>query len=415
MPSRIAYPGVYLEEIPGGSRSISGVPTGVAAFVGCTVRGPDHHPVRVGSFADFERVFGGLAPDSEVGYAVYLFFANGGREAWVVRTPCLGASPASVTASGGDGTTPPDAAAIIGDPRLHSGLGALFRIDRFDLLCLPEVSRPHPDDPGMPGLPDPVPVWTAALEICRASRALLLLDLPPQVQDVAAAVQWANQLPGGLKHPNVAAYFPRLWMTDPLDPRRLRAVAPSGAVAGLIARTDASRGVWKAPAGTDAGLAGVQRPVSELTDAGNAVLNRIGLNCLRSLPGHGTVCWGARTLASADGAGSEWKYIPVRRMALLLEESLQWGTRWAVFEPNDEPLWAQLRQSAGAFMHHLFRQGAFAGPTPKEAFFVKCDRETTPPGDVHLGLVHIEVGFAPLKPGEFVVLTIRQRAGQPSA
>jgi phage tail sheath protein FI len=136
------------------------------------------------------------------------------------------------------------------------------------------------------------------------------------------------------------------------------------------------------------------------------------VNCLRSFPVAGNVVWGARTLQGADALASEWKYVPVRRLAYFLEESLYRGTQWVVFEPNDEPLWAQIRLNVGAFMHNLFRQGAFQGQTPQEAYFVKCDKDTTTQNDINLGIVNIVVGFAPLKPAEFVIIQIQQIAGQ---
>jgi hypothetical protein len=148
-----------------------------------------------------------------------------------------------------------------------------------------------------------------------------------------------------------------------------------------------------------------------MTDLQNGILNQVGLNCLRSFPVTGHVLWGARTLAGADALASEWKYVPVRRLALFLEESLYRGTQWVVFEPNDEPLWAQIRLNIGAFMQNLFRQGAFQGSSPRDAYFVKCDRETTTQNDIDRGIVNIIVGFAPLKPAEFVVIKIQQMAG----
>jgi phage tail sheath protein FI len=183
-------------------------------------------------------------------------------------------------------------------------------------------------------------------------------------------------------------------------------------VAGVIARTDATRGVWKAPAGLDATLSGVVELATPLTDLEIGRLNPLGVNCLRASPGAGHTVWGARTRAGSDRLASEWKYLPVRRTALFLEESLYRGTQWVVFEPNDAPLWAQIRLNVGAFMNNLFRQGAFAGTTPREAFFVKCDAETTTQDDVNLGIVNIVVGFAPLKPAEFVVIRLQQLAGQ---
>jgi phage tail sheath protein FI len=211
---------------------------------------------------------------------------------------------------------------------------------------------------------------------------------------------------------NGAAYFPRLRLGDPLNNFQLRTFAPSGVIAGLYARTDAARGAWKAPAGTEATLSGVQGAVYKLTDNENGVLNPLGLNCIRLFPVYGPVSWGARTLVGADADASEWKYVPVRRFALFLEESLYRGTKWVVFEPNDEPLWSQIRLNVGAFMQTLFRQGAFQGTTPQQAYFVKCDSETTTQADIDSGVVNILVGFAPLKPAEFVVIKIRQIAGQ---
>jgi phage tail sheath protein FI len=138
----------------------------------------------------------------------------------------------------------------------------------------------------------------------------------------------------------------------------------------------------------------------------------MAVNCLRNRPGYGTVVWGARTLRGADATPDDWKYIPVRRTALFIEESLFRGTQWVVFEPNDEPLWSQIRLNVGAFMHDLFRQGAFQGTTPQDAYFVKCDKETTTQSDINNGIVNILVGFAPLKPAEFVVIQLQQMAGQ---
>ena len=192
----------------------------------------------------------------------------------------------------------------------------------------------------------------------------------------------------------------------------LRSIGASGTVAGLFARTDATRGVWKAPAGTEARLENVQSLAYTLTDLQNGALNPLGVNCLRTFPVYSHICWGARTLDGADQLASEWKYIPIRRLALFIEESLFRGTKWVVFEPNDEPLWAQIRLNVGVFMNGLFRQGAFQGSTPQEAYFVKCDKETTTQADRNLGIVNIEVGFAPLKPAEFVVITIQQIAGE---
>ncbi len=170
--------------------------------------------------------------------------------------------------------------------------------------------------------------------------------------------------------------------------------------------------MWKAPAGIEAALRNVPDLDYRLTDPENGQLNPLGLNCLRNFDVYGNICWGARTLMGADQQASEWKYVPVRRITLFIEESLFRGTQWVVFEPNDEPLWAQIRLNVGAFMHILFRQGAFQGLTPREAYLVKCDSETTTQDDINRGVVNILVGFAPLKPAEFVIIRIQQLAGQ---
>jgi uncharacterized protein len=208
-----------------------------------------------------------------------------------------------------------------------------------------------------------------------------------------------------------AVYYPRLLLQDRLSDGPPAPFPPSGAVAGVIARTDVDRGVWKAPAGVDTGL-NVDGVSVNLTDAESGEVNPIGVNAIRTLTGYGTVVWGARTLAGADALGSEYKYLPVRRLALFIEETLYRALKWVVFEPNDEPLWRSIRLNVGAFMNEQFRRGAFQGSTPAEAYFVKCDHDTTTQNDIDLGVVNIVVGFAPLKPAEFVVVQVQQIAGQ---
>jgi len=211
---------------------------------------------------------------------------------------------------------------------------------------------------------------------------------------------------------NSALYFPWVRAPDPQAAGAPHEFPPCGFVAGVFARIDTTRGVWKAPAGAEANLTGTSALTLPLTDADSALLNPRAVNCLRTFPAQSPVVWGARTLHGDDARASEWKYVPVRRLALFIEESVIRGTRWAAFEPNDEPLWANIRRSVDVFLTGLFRQGALAGPTSEKAFYVKCDRETTTSADVDLGIVNIEVGFAPLKAAEFVVLRIQQVAGQ---
>jgi hypothetical protein len=188
-------------------------------------------------------------------------------------------------------------------------------------------------------------------------------------------------------------------------------IGPTGAIAGLMARIDSSRGVWKAPAGTEADLRGITGLERRFSDLENGVLNPRAINTLRVFP-TGVVCWGARTMDGDDANPSDFKYVPIRRLSLFIEESLYRGLAWVVFEPNDEPLWAQIRLNVGAFMQGLFTQGAFQGRKSSDAYFVRCDAETTTQDDRNKGIVNIWVGFAPLKPAEFVVLYLQQMAGQ---
>jgi uncharacterized protein len=214
---------------------------------------------------------------------------------------------------------------------------------------------------------------------------------------------------------NSAYYFPWVSAPDPLAGNRPGLFPPSGFVAGIYAATDASRGVWKAPAGIDAGLSGISGLQYAMSDSQNGNLNPLAVNCLRTFPVYGSVVWGARTLDGNSEVGSQWQYVPIRRFALFLESSLYQGTQWAVFEPNDDTLWGQLRLNIGAFMQGLFQQGAFAGTTPQQAYFVKCDSENNPQSSIDQGIVTVLVGFAPLYPAEFVVIQIQQMAGMASS
>jgi phage tail sheath protein FI len=273
----------------------------------------------------------------------------------------------------------------------------------FNLLCLPAVASLSENSRRQ--------VLAAAAKLCEDERAFLIVDIPPKVKDPDDMAEWISGTePPSTNH--AAAYYPRIRIPDPLNGNRPKEVGPSGTLAGIYARTDAARGVWKAPAGTDASLQGLLSLTAVLTDLENGALNPLGANVLRSFPIYRNVCWGARTLDGADQQASEWKYIPVRRTALYIEESLYRGLKWVVFEPNDEELWSQIRLNVGSFMMTLFRQGAFQGTTPREGFFVKCDGETTTQDDIDRGIVNILVGFAPLKPAEFVVVKISQMAGQ---
>lgn len=293
-----------------------------------------------------------------------------------------------------------------GDEANKKGLYALEKADLFNLLVLPPYKQETD------GLDVEDDLWSKAAAYCQKRRAFLLVDPKSAWNTKEKAKTGVDTLP---KSNFAALYFPRLVQANPLRQNQLEEFAPSGVVAGICARTDAERGVWKAPAGLQATLNGVSGLSVSLTDPENGELNPKGVNCLRFFPGAGRVVWGARTLRGDDSLADDYKYVPVRRTALFLEESLYRGLKWVVFEPNDEPLWAQIRLSVGAFLQGLFRQGAFQGRSPREAYFVKCDRETTTQADIDLGIVNIVVGFAPLKPAEFVIVKLQQMAGQTEA
>jgi phage tail sheath protein FI len=582
MPAFLSYPGVYIEEIPSGVRTITGVATSITAFLGRAKTGPVNEPVMISSFGDFERQFGGLGTGYPLSYAVRDFYLNGGRQAIVVRlykdpataadatasltvdtltlaaaspgewgsklrastdvevpaemrsrlgltsndalfnltirhgnaserfvnltvtdnarridrvlkaesslvvwkgawpgtapaltataaartawdalntalqanpqvpatidaarqayetakldlddpatkaekklAKALAANPqvpndistaqgelnAAVSAMKGSNGQPLDQAAYEGSKVNKTGLYALDKADLFNLLCIPPDTREGDTPPA---------VYQTAMAYCTERRAMLIVDSPAAWtanKDTAAAKAkdglGALGLAGEAAR-NAALYFPRVLEADPLRDGQIETFVPCGLVAGIMARTDTARGVWKAPAGLDAAINGIQGLNVTLNDAENGLLNPLGINCLRVFPVNGRVVWGARTLRGADQLADEYKYVPVRRTALFIEESLYRGTQWVVFEPNDEPLWAQIRLNIGAFMQNLFRQGAFQGRTPREAYFVKCDKETTTQNDINLGIVNIIVGFAPLKPAEFVVIKIQQIAG----
>lgn len=312
-----------------------------------------------------------------------------------------------VRLDGGNDGGPVEAVDITG-PGMQGnkeGLYLLEDTDLFNLMVIPPLD---------PQTDVPEPLWTAALAYCRERRAMLLIDPPSGWNRPDQAISGMAAL-AGLRDPNSVLYFPRIRAADPLKDNTLATFVPSGVMAGLIARTDAERGFWKAPAGLEAGLVGVRSLAYALIDGETGQLNPLGINCLQAKPAAGPVAWGARTLFGDDRLASEWKYLPVRRTALMIEESLYRGIQWAVFEPNDRPLWQQLRLAVDNFMNNLFRRGAFQGATPDEAYFVKCDDETTTQADIDAGVVNVEVGFSPLKPAEFVVIRIRQIAGQAEA
>jgi len=282
-----------------------------------------------------------------------------------------------------------------------SFINALNRLDNKDDVSLIAI----------PGLGSPEIVG-AGMNYC-AGRSLSDCFFIGDLARIHDTSEEAQTFMAGMAPKNScdAIYTPWHKMSDPtgVEPEPIE-VPPSGFIAGLYAKTDAKRGVWKAPAGTEAGVAGATGLFVNFTDVQQGNLNPVNINVIRQFAASGIVVWGARTVT----ADPEWTYVPVRRTAIMLRVSIYRGIQWAVFEPNDAPLWTQLRLNITSFMMTLYRRGAFQGSTPSQAFFVKCDAETTTQDDINLGIVNVLVGFAPLKPAEFVVVKISQKAGQAS-
>lgn len=356
-------PGVHAEEIKVPARPIAGAETGVCAFVGAFSHGPTGKAAIVNSLFEFERDFGGAQGLGEAPQAVSLFFLNGGAKALLVRTPSN--SQAS----------------------LEEGLNVLSasRADGFDLLCMPDAV--HVTDRALV-------LYDKALAACRLHRAMLLVDPPPGLASDADLIAWLRQAEPVLS-PDAALYYPRLRLDSGAD------AGPSGSVAGIIARVDRERGVWKAPAGPCASISGAGLDVT-ITTQRQEVLNPQGINVIRAMGSAGPMVWGSRTL-SPD---AEWKYISVRRTVLYLERSLRQGLAWTAFEPNDESLWASVRASTDGFMQELWRAGGLMGPTPRDAWFVQCGRETTTDPHIQQGLLNVVIGFAPIRPGEFLTFRL---------
>jgi phage tail sheath protein FI len=332
----------------------------------------------------------------------YITFMNPQTLANVVpmATPVATASPVSFT-GGADGTVlvPNDGNFELALAESETaGYQLLDRVDIFNLLCIPGESTPS--------------TISNLQAYCAAKRAFYIVD-SPQNATISNLITSGpvGSSPGSITGSNAnysAFYFPWVQAPDPLVGNRPALFPPSGFVAGIYAATDASRGVWKAPAGIAASLTGNSGLQYVITEAENGSLNPQAVNCIRQFKVYGDVVWGARTLDGNDQQGSQWKYVPIRRLALYIESSLYDGTQWVVFEPNDETLWGQVRLNVGTFMQGLFLQGAFAGTTPQQAYFVKCDGENNPAASVAQGIVNILVGFAPVYPAEFVLIEIQQ-------
>lgn len=372
---------------------------------------------------DAEYVVNVIDNDSQ-----YITFINPATPGTIPAAPSAtpGATTPPVALTGGaDGSPLHPLDGVNGDGNFEIALGSdpaadgnnygihlLDRVDIFNLLCVPGETE--------------ITTIQNLQKYCANERAFYIVDSPQTAAVSTGATNLAGAGPLGFNpstsglagagdltgtySDHSAYYYPWVQAPDPLFGNRLRLFPPSGFVAGIYAATDAERGVWKAPAGIDTSLTGVAGLQSVLTDAENGAVNIKAVNCLRQFKVYGNVVWGARTLQGDDQAGSQWKYVPIRRLALFLESSLYDGTQWVVFEPNDTPLWGQVRLNVGTFMQGLFLQGAFQGTTPQQAYFVKCDSENNPQSSIDQGIVNILVGFAPLYPAEFVVIQIQQIA-----
>lgn len=306
--------------------------------------------------------------------------------------------------------------AIAGDNTNPSAFTALDDIEpaTFNILCVPDAYKiggvEYANDSTSVGT-NWGSIYTEASKYIQDKNAFMIVDLPEGLPGGTDALSHAQDWADSARYKNAAIYYPATEIADALDDYARRNVGPSGTMAGLYARIDSARGIWKAPAGTEARMRGAS-PSIVVGDMRNGKFNESGINVLREFAGYGPVSWGARTLVGTDSGNPDNKYVPVRRMTLFLKQSLLTGLKWAVFEPNAEPLWTTIRQTVRGFMNGLYRQGAFKGETAREAFFVRCDSSTTTPEDINKGIVNVVVGFAPLKPAEFVVVTLKQIAGQ---
>ncbi len=503
MPSQYEDPGASIEEEGAASRSISGVPSSITAFIGRAPRGPVDEPVSVTSSVEYDGVFGGLWTESALGHSVHDFFRQGGTTAIIVRVhqsvaddtasiligagtsllsleaaspgtwgaqlsvvvddrvtnpadfttfnvmvvdsgtgrveqfpnvslspnssrrldavlelqsslvrlpgelplTAMDALPQKGIATGGNDGGLVSAANYTTGPDLRSGQRGVYALEQVGLVNLIVVP------PYTPSGDVDEQVITDTIEYAGTRGAMVIMDPPSAWTRAASAVEGVSEI-GFPVSSHAALYFPRIRQPDPARDNRVATFAPSGAVAGVIARTVATHGVWKAPAGIAATLDGVTDLSVRLSDDEMDELSQLGVNCLNAIPGVGHFIWGARTREGADQLRSQWKYIPVQRTALYIESSLHRGLQWVALEPNDETTWSEIRLAVGDFLNQLFRQGAFAGQTAVESYFVKCDSTTTTGDDIESQIVNIVVGFAPLKPAEFVVLELQQTTGE---
>ena len=373
------YPGVYVEEVEVIPKPIVGVSTSTTGFVGASEKGDLNKPILVTNWRQFVESFGRYTTSAPfLAPAVRGFFANGGNRCYVVRVP----------ESAGDG----DYIGTDGGSKNRTGLQALKDIDEINIVCVPGVTSQS--------------VQVAVIKHCELMNDRFCILDPVKNADLGTIQSQKNSVVSDQGF--AALYYP--WIKVPIETTEndkikiIQAfVPPSGYIAGVYARTDKQKGVHKAPANEK--ISGALEVSLQITKIQLDILNPKSINCIRHFPGKGIYVWGARTTASCP----LWKYVPVRRLCLFIEESIHKGTKWVVFEPNNESLWEKIRKNVGTFMQDLYRKGALQGRSSDEAYFVKCDEETTTQNDINLGIVNIEVGFAPVKPLEFVIFKIKHK------
>jgi phage tail sheath protein FI len=381
MATSYLSPGIYIEEVDRGSKPIEAVGTNTVAFLGeCNV-GPTNEPVLCTNWSQFTKHFGDFSNSDYLAHAVYGFFNNGGGRCFVLN---VGKWEEGMTDARGNALSNRAALYVGNDfgPGTRTGLHSLEEIDEINLLVAP-------------GQTDPV-IQDAVLTHCEKMRyRFAILDSPEVIEEGGV-----DKLPKPRDSKYGAYYFPWIEVYDPHKGNIYQ--PPSGYVAGVYSRVDEERGVHKAPANeVIRGALGLRY---DITKGEQDVLNPKGINCIRSMKNRGIRIWGARTISSDPS----WRYINVRRLFNMVEQSIEMGTQWVVFEPNDQRLWKRVTRTITAFLMRVWRTGALMGQTPQEAFFVKCDSETNPPEVIDAGQLICEIGMCPVKPAEFVIFRIGQ-------
>jgi len=414
MSPQYLSPGVYIEEVDKGAKPIEGVGTSVAAFVGFAEQGPVNAPTLVSNWTQFRDTFGGFIEDSFMAYAVYGYFHNGGGTCYIVRVGEDDNNPEPSASAKKDeeeekkpppkprSKSPISAATFIGDVAKRTGLGSLEAIDQVTMVIIPDIMAAVQKRSFTAS--DVQAVQSAMMAHCEKMKdRFAIIDAPPDLSPQQVE-RWRSR-DAGYDSKYAALYYPWIQVTNPLGNGKPLLIPPSGHVAGVYARSDAERGVHKAPANEV--VRGALGLAMQVTKEEQDTLNPVGVNCIRAFPGRGIRIWGARTVSSDPS----WRYINVRRLFNFVEESIEQGTQWVVFEPNDVDLWERVKRDITAFLTRVWRDGALFGRTAAEAFYVKCDEELNPVEVRDAGQLIIEIGLAPVKPAEFVIFRISQWAG----